>query len=541
MREAAQEARDSLSVERQASEALARAVSRKRPELTCHQFLQDVWDTIVPDHPFVDSWHVRCLCDHVEACLAGYDDPVTGERRDDIDRLVINLPPGLSKSVIFSVVSPCWAWTFRPTYKFLFLSFSDELATEFSELRRSVLMSDYYSARWPMAGEISRFSDVAKVVGRRAKDTSHQTRNVAGGEMRTTTVGGKVTGFHPNVVVFDDPIQPPDGEKMLRADPRELRDFRQWYRSKFVTRGYADDLRRKVMMVGQRCCLGDPTDVILQEAGPEDPRTEHICLPMEFHPDHPVRDPKRPTRLGFKDPRREPGELICPSRIDRKKVESTKRALGVHNTAAQFDQNPQQAEGGYIKREWFAGRIVACLPEDGKVKRQHRHWDLAATEGGGDWTVGLKMDTVKVKGEEDIRYYITSVVRGQWGPFRRDEQIKATAQADSSACTQSVEQEPGSGGKTQATAIVKMLREKRLRASVYPSPRKGKFLAADAFVAACERGQVYLIDGPWATTLLDELCSLQRDIDGQVDDQLDGCSGCFNMITGRAKFVAAVG
>ena len=46
---------------------------------------------------------------------------------------------------------------------------------------------------------------------------------------------------------------------------------------------------------------------------------EHLCLPMEFEPDHPFPS----TR--FADPRSEPGELLCEARYDREAVEDLKK------------------------------------------------------------------------------------------------------------------------------------------------------------------------------------------------------------------------
>ena len=78
-----------------------------------HEFIKQSWHVIEGNIPFVDSWHIKALAEHLEACYKG-----------DIRKLLINIPPRTSKSSIISVMFPVWVWLQDPEEKFLYASFA---------------------------------------------------------------------------------------------------------------------------------------------------------------------------------------------------------------------------------------------------------------------------------------------------------------------------------------------------------------------------------------------------------------------------------
>jgi hypothetical protein len=52
-----------------------------------------------PETTYVHNWHIDAICAHLEAVTDGR-----------INRLLINVPPGSSKSLIVSVMWPAWEW-----------------------------------------------------------------------------------------------------------------------------------------------------------------------------------------------------------------------------------------------------------------------------------------------------------------------------------------------------------------------------------------------------------------------------------------------
>ena len=91
-----------------------------------------------------------------------------------------------------------------------------------------------------------------------------------------------------------------------------------------------------------------------------------LVLPMLY-------DPKRScaTVIGFRDPRTEPGELLCPDRFPRAIVDADREVMGPLAFEAQHQQDPTPREGllfksaGRLDRRWKskpagARTIITC-------------------------------------------------------------------------------------------------------------------------------------------------------------------------------------
>jgi hypothetical protein len=118
-------------------EVFEAAVSRLC-ELRFHEFVQEAWKVVEPGTPFVDSWHIRAICDHLEAVTRG-----------EIRRLVINIPPRCMKSRLVSVFWPAWVWIAWPESRWLYASYSHNLSMRDSLHCRDVIASPWYQ-RHPM-------------------------------------------------------------------------------------------------------------------------------------------------------------------------------------------------------------------------------------------------------------------------------------------------------------------------------------------------------------------------------------------------------
>lgn len=179
-----------------------------------------------------------------------------------------------------------------------------------------------------------------------------------------------------------------------------------------------------------------------------------------------------------------------------------------------------------FKREWF--QIVDASPLDGT---RARGWDLAGTDGAGDWTVG-------VGGVRNGRYYVEDVQREQLGPAGVRRLVRSTAEQDGPAVRVSLPQDPGQAGKEQGQEYVKLL----AGFIVHATPETGpKYLRAEAFAAQCEAGNVSLVRGPWNAGFIEEFCGFNPDVRDQVDDQVDATSRWFAALTQPAFAGAAFG
>lgn len=172
--------------------------------------------------------------------------------------------------------------------------------------------------------------------------------------------------------------------------------------------------------------------------------------------------------------------------------------------------------GTLFKRHWF--QSVDKLPDGERLSV--RSWDTAATSGGGDHSVGLRMHKI------DGKYYVDSVIRGQWGPDELDTIQQQTAETDGQDVSIILEREPGSAGK-------RINQYTRLALSdfhvVEESHTGGKYQRALPSAKEAARGGIVLVKGNWITAFLDEIADFNGEKD-QVDDQVDGLSLAFNYL-----------
>src|SRR5690606_24215892 len=121
------------------------------------------------------------------------------------------------------------------------------------------------------------------------------------------------------------------------------------------------------------------------------------------------------------------------------------------------------------------------------VRSWVRAWDLAATEDGGDYTVGALLGRC-----EDGRTVVGDVMRRQWGAHEVRSRIAATA-ANAPADTRVVlAQDPGQAGKAQAQQYAAMLAGYEVRME----PQTGsKEVRATGWAAQQQAGNVALVAG----------------------------------------------
>jgi hypothetical protein len=143
----------------------------------------------VPGKTGYFNWHVQYLCDQLQELA---------ERvfRNEIRKhdLIINVPPGSTKTTICTLLYPAWIWTRMPSAKIICVSISNDLAEKFSGRTRTVLQSSLYRTAFPHVQ-----------LERRAKGRLWTT---AGGERQAFGVMSNVTGQHAHFIILDDLINP---------------------------------------------------------------------------------------------------------------------------------------------------------------------------------------------------------------------------------------------------------------------------------------------------------------------------------------------
>ena len=255
-----------------------------------HEFVRQAWPVLEPSTPFVDGIHVQAICLHLQAVIEGR-----------IRDLIINVPPGHSKSLLTAVFWPAWVWIDRPQIRWLFASYAAALSVRDSVRCRRLIESEWYQRRW---GNRYRLSGDQNQKNRFENDQT--------GYRIATSVGGSATGERADVVVVDDPHSVDQAES-----DAERRTAVEWFNGTMCTR-LNDFTSGHRIVIQQRLHENDLTGDLLSKGG-----FEQLCLPAEFEPER-----RCATSIGWSDPRVEPGELLWPEKISAAHLEALKLQLG---------------------------------------------------------------------------------------------------------------------------------------------------------------------------------------------------------------------
>jgi predicted phage terminase large subunit-like protein len=277
-------------------------------------FVRRAWRQIIPD-PIIWNWHLDAVCDHLEAVASG-----------DINRLLINVPPGSSKSTLAGIMFPAWLWgpCGRPQARYIGAAHEQGLAVRDNRMTRELVTSAWYQRLWPLG---IKSDQNEKLYFENAQRGFRQACAVA-----------SMTGRRGDVIVWDDPLSP---EKAHSAAHRETATR---ILTETVPTRLTDPARSAVVVIMQRLHEADPSGYILAN----DLGYDHLCIPMEYDPGRNVA-----TSIGWADPRSEPGELLDPVRFPAEVIERDKRHMGSYAWAGQMQQRPSPAGGGVFKADWW--------------------------------------------------------------------------------------------------------------------------------------------------------------------------------------------
>jgi len=322
-------------------------LDRERGRRSLARFMRLAWSQIEPN-ALVWNWHLDAMAEHLEAVS-----------RDQIQRLLINVPPGMSKSLSVATLWPAWDWIEHTTRRFIFATYAQDLSEKNAKLHRDLVMSKWYADRW---GHVQ----IAKESTKRVREF-HNTQK---GWRFSTSVGGQVTGRHGDVLVFDDLVKAQDSEGRAVVDPiaiEKANDF--WFKTMATRR--ADPRTTKYVGIMQRLHHEDAAAQCIEKGG-----YVRLVLPMEYDPPRKCVvymgengklfspppegsegsedwSPPEDSSVAFEDPREEPGELLNPARFPREVVEADRTTLGSVTFESQMQQNPTPRDGNIFKAQWF--------------------------------------------------------------------------------------------------------------------------------------------------------------------------------------------
>lgn len=437
------------------------------------QRYQDYLRETLPATWTAEPDHIRVICEHLDAV-----------ERGEIDRLAIHMPPRHGKSESVTYRFPVRWLERRPTDNVLVTGYNERFARKFGRRSRNIARE---------RGLVS--------AGKAAADEWETT---SGGLYMARGVGSPPTGTGFHLINIDDPIR--------RREDAESEVYREklwdWYTDDLYTRLEPGGAIVLIMTLWHEDDLG--ARAVASEPG----RWTVLKLRARADADG---DP-----LG-----RLPGAALWPARYGVADLERIHSVMvtneGERSWQALYQQNPTAKEGDLFK----VGNLkFADAAPVASTLRTVRAWDLAASESKGDWTVGVKM--AKVAGS-DGPFYVLDVRRDQWGPEETDKQLRLTAALDGPTVSIRGAQDPGSAGKRDAAAFVRMLSGFDVKTERVTGPKETR---ARGFAAQVNAGNVILVKAGWNATFVEELRTFPNSL---YDDQVDAASDAFNeLATGRA-------
>jgi predicted phage terminase large subunit-like protein len=474
-------------------------------------FEQTFWDEVSQDKP-VWNWHIPYLCSQLEEIARR-----VAEAKPKTHDLIINIPPGTTKSITCSIMFPAWSWVNWPWMKFICASYAEKLSLEHAQACRDLIRSDKFKRLFPHL-EIRRDKDQKsnfKLVVYEFDELGNVLSTKQGGNRFSTSVGGTLTGFHGHVLIVDDPINP-----MEAVSATFLETANSWMDQTLSTRK-VDKENTPTVLIMQRLHQEDPTGHILDK---EKKNVKHICLPGQ------IRD----YRKFLKPPEVEKhyeDDLLDVKRMPWPVMQEMEADLGQYGFAGQVGQNPTPPGGGMFKVVFLENGIIDVMPRPSEIVRIARYWDKAGTEAP---TKRLQKKTARTCGVKmaklrNGKFLVLDVKKGHWSTDLRESIIRAAAEADGPDVLVYHEQEPGSGGKDSAKATTLNLAGFSARAD---RPTGDKIYRADPYSVQVNAGNVLLYRGEWNKDFIEEHRFFPF---GRCKDQVDSASGVFNKLTGRRR------
>jgi predicted phage terminase large subunit-like protein len=445
------------------------AIERELCSRSLSEFAKMAWHVLEPATPIKWGWALDAICEHLEAVAKG-----------DVKRLLLNVPPGMMKSLLTGVIFPAWEVgpLNKPSTRYLGTSHKQDLAVRDNMKCRRLIQSEWFQKRWPI-----------QLTGDQNSKLKFETVETGFREAMAFT---SMTGSRGDRVIIDDPLSADDANSEAALRAAEIT-----FTESLPTR--VNNESSAIIVIMQRLHEQDTSGVILdRELG-----YTHLCLPMRYET----------SRGCAADIRTVDGELLFPERFGETQVAELERTLGSYASAGQLQQRPAPRGGGMFKREWFS--IVDAAPAGCQWVRG---WDLAATASDtAAYTAGVLIGRAV-----DGRFYIGDARRIQGSSADVERLIVNTASQDGVQVKGSIPQDPGQSGKSQAQYLIKQLAGFTYRAT----PESGdKVTRASPLSAQAEAGNVMIVRGAWNKEFLDELTGFPM---GKFKDQVDAASRAFN-------------
>lgn len=434
-------------------------------------FVQGAWDVLEPQTELFWNWHHDLICEYL-----------TAAERGEIKRLIINIAPRSTKSLLATVSFPDWIWTKNPSARFLFGSYAETLSTKHSLLRRNLIESDWYQGGWGqkfhLAGDLNKKTEFA---------------NNKTGQMKAAGIKGSITGEGGDYIIIDDPHNPKGAESDADREAT-LQNFDLAWSNRLNNKKTG-----RIIVIMQRLHHQDLTGHLIAK----DLGYEVVKIPSVAERKTIITFP-----LSERKVIREAGSLMHPERDGFEEIEQAKKDLGSYGFAGQHQQDPSPRSGGIIKRAWI--KYYKELPDN--LEEKIIVADLTYKDAkNSDFTV------VEVWGRKGSSLYLIDQIRDRMGFPQQIQAIKTMAARHPDVIAKVIEE------AANGAAVIQTL-QGEIMGIVPFKPQTGKDARLAAVSPIYEAGNVFYPDptiAPWVGTNVEEIVSFPT---AAHDDTVDCAS-----------------
>jgi len=428
--------------------------------------------------------HHKQICDALVRVYTG-----------ECTRLIINIAPRYSKTELAVINFISWTLGHIPDAEYIHTSYSGRLAANNSWQVRDIVQQEEYR-------KIFHKDDGSpSVILRTDSQAKDEWRTTAGGCIYAVGSAGSITGYGAGkaregfggAIIIDDPHKADEGRSPVMRQS--------------VIDGFQDTLESRVnspttpiILIMQRLHELDLAGWLL--AGGNGEKWELLCLPTLVN-----------EGIVGKE------EALWEDKHTLKDLLRLKEAKP-YTFSGQYQQSPSAPEGNIFKPDKID--TVEAVPA-GTVFT--RGWDLGATDGSGDYTVGFKLGKML-----DGRFIIADILREQYGPEDVERVLKATASGDGRGTKIRLPQDPGQAGKSQIKYLTRLLAGYNV---VSKAVSGDKILRAEPFAAQINVGNVIMVRAPWNEPMKAEMKLFPN---GAHDDMIDAGSDAFEELADPTFF-----
>lgn len=450
-----------------------------------YYFFKTFWPEMSGDK-FIDAPHIKYICDTIQ-----FHAMRVVRRELCMETLIINVPPGSSKSTIATIAFPMWIWLHSPNLTSTNVSYSARLSERHAKKARAITASEKWHFYFDNLFILKHGKALAITT-----ENQNSIENNFKGERFNTSVDGTITGMHADFIIKDDMQDP----KQAKSDT--MRDHANEWDEETLTHRHKDASCFLDIIIAQRLHENDLTGYTLNKSV----STTLVSLPAEITEASTAIPPSAIELYtdGVLDPNRRPKIVL----------ENLKSASGSATYTCQYLQVPFNLEEQAIKPSMFD--IID--PQDGIV------WDLwidgAYTEKtdndpSGIMVAGFKDNTLFVKNVYNVYKTLPNLLKfivelAENGVFDPDHgRIFIEPKASGYSLAQYIESD------TKYNYVLIGQNKSKDEKNIV---QQGKTARHNIIQPKAESGRIKLFKGNWNDDYLTQLCGFPR---ASHDEQVD--------------------